>query len=135
MVILKRNKPQPPPQQPIPYAQYYSEKKEDTNNTQAVQEQAKEEPVRNVRGTIVNNYKVGYKDWTFVIKETDVLNIEALESPQDEIMFYAFKKNDLRKVNKLQSQIDQAESDTNLSNQNNMPDSDSKYNKKGKGRK
>ncbi len=134
--MLRGNKRQPPPQQPIPYAQYYSEKKEESNNnTPAVQEQAKEEPVRNVRGTIVNNYKVGYKDWTFVIKETDVLNIEALESPQDEIMFYAFKKNDLRKVNKLQSQIDQVDSDTNLSNQNNMPDSDSKYNKKGKGRK
>ena len=91
---------------------------------------------RNVRGTIVNNYKVGYKDWTFVMKETDILNLDVLESPQDEVMFYAFKKNDLRKVKKLQSQIDQSESNVKANNSNEILNEETQINtKKQKGKK
>lgn len=134
VLILKRDRKQPLPQQPIPYAHYYyEEKKEDTTNSDKPIAK-EEEPVRNVRGTIVNNYKVGYKDWTFVIKETDVLNLDALESPQDEVMFYVFNKNDLRKVKKLQNQIDLANNETNLNSKEDMPAADKK-NKKHKGRK
>ena len=91
---------------------------------------------RNVRGTIVNNYKVGYKDWTFVMRETDILNLDVLESPQDEVMFYAFKKNDLRKVKKLQSQIDQSESNVKANNSNEILNEETQINtKKQKGKK
>ena len=133
VLILKRDKQQPPPQQPIPYADYYAQKKEETNTDNKVVKD--EEPARNVRGTIVNNYKVGYKDWTFVIKETDVLNLEALESPQDEVMFYVFNKNDLRKVKKLQNQIDLANNETNLNSKDDMSTLDKKSNKKRKDKK
>ena len=133
VLILKRDKQQPPPQQPIPYADYYAQKKEETNTDNKVEKD--EEPARNVRGTIVNNYKVGYKDWTFVIKETDVLNLEALESPQDEVMFYVFNKNDLRKVKKLQNQIDLANNETNLNSKDDMSTLDKKSNKKRKDKK
>ena len=133
VLVLRGNKRQPPPQQPIPYAQYYSEKKEESNNnTQAVQEQAKEEPVRNVRGTIVNNYKVGYKDWTFVIKETDVLNPEVLENQNERVLMYACKESEIRKLKKFQSALAE---DTNEENETNINNTDSKSNKKGKGRR
>ena len=129
--MLRGNKRQPP-QQPIPYAQYYSEKKEESNNTPAVQEQAKEEPVRNVRGTIVNNYKVGYKDWTFVIKETDVLNPEVLENQNERVLMYACKESEIRKLKKFQSALAE---DTNEENETNINNTDSKSNKKGKGKR
>ena len=131
ILVLRGNKRQPP-QQPIPYAQYYSEKKEESNNTPAVQEQAKEEPVRNVRGTIVNNYKVGYKDWTFVIKETDVLNPEVLENQNERVLMYACKESEIRKLKKFQSALAE---DTNEENETNINNTDSKSNKKGKGKR
>ena len=131
ILVLRGNKRQPP-QQPIPYAQYYSEKKEESNNTQSVQEQTKEEPVRNVRGTIVNNYKVGYKDWTFVIKETDVLNPEVLENQNERVLMYACKESEIRKLKKFQSALAE---DTNEIGETNINNTDSKSNKKGKGKK
>ena len=124
ILILKHNKKEEVPQQAIPYAQYTGQNEQQAvgdngqTNNDIASNTKQNESFRNVRGTIVNNYKVGYKDWTFVMKETDILNLEVLESPQDEIMFYAFKKNDLRKVKKLQSQIDQAESNVNVNNTN-----------------
>ena len=124
ILILKHNKKEEVPQQAIPYAQYTGQNEQQAvgyngqTNNDIASNTKQNESFRNVRGTIVNNYKVGYKDWTFVMKETDILNLEVLESPQDEIMFYSFKKNDLRKVKKLQNQIDQAESNVNVNNTN-----------------
>ena len=132
IVMMSKRGNKTPPQQPIPYAQYYSEKKEESNNTPAVQEQAKEEPVRNVRGTIVNNYKVGYKDWTFVIKETDVLNPEVLENQNERVLMYACKESEIRKLKKFQSALAE---DTNEENETNINNTDSKSNKKGKGKR
>ncbi len=113
-----------------------------SNDQQAVKDngatssESTNDSFRNVRGTIVNNYKVGYKDWTFVMKETDILNLDVLESPQDEVMFYAFKKNDLRKVKKLQSQIDQSESNVKANNSNEILNEETQINtKKQKGKK
>ena len=119
LIVVKRNKNTP--QQAIPYAQYAANNQQavnENNSAANTNEDNKPKEVVNVRGTIVNNYKVGYKDWTFVLKETDVLNLDMLESPQDELMFYAFKKNDLRKVKKLQNQIDQADGNVNTDSQN-----------------
>ena len=140
-MAVKRNKKSPPPQQAIPYEKYSTIKSETEtagdNITNTSNGSAKTNEVINVRGTIVNNYKVGYKDWTFVMKETDILNLEVLESPQDEIMFYAFKKNDLRKVKKLQSQIDLAANDESCGKNKDTLDNDfdKKDSKKGKGKK
>ena len=98
ILILKHNKKEEVPQQAIPYAQYTGQNEQQAvgdngqTNNDIASNTKQNESFRNVRGTIVNNYKVGYKDWTFVMKETDILNLEVLESPQDEIMFYAFKK-------------------------------------------
>ena len=70
------------------------------------------------------------------MKETDILNLDVLESPQDEVMFYAFKKNDLRKVKKLQSQIDQSESNVKVNNSNDTSTEETQSNsKKQKGKK
>ena len=70
------------------------------------------------------------------MKETDILNLDVLESPQDEVMFYAFKKNDLRKVKKLQSQIDQSESNVKANNSNEILNEETQINtKKQKGKK
>ncbi len=141
VMAVKRNKKSPPPQQAIPYEKYSTIKSETEtagdNITNTSNGSAKTNEVINVRGTIVNNYKVGYKDWTFVMKETDILNLEVLESPQDEIMFYAFKKNDLRKVKKLQSQIDLAANDESCGKNKDTLDNDfdKKDSKKGKGKK
>ena len=88
------------------------------NDNPSAKEEVKETErvVTNVRGTIVNNYKVGNKDWTFVVKDTDILNLKELEYPQEEIMFYAFKKNDLKKIKKFEKQIEEAESNANSNN-------------------
>ena len=138
ILILKRNKNKGAPKQAMTYGNYPTA----SNDQQAVKDngatssESTNDSFRNVRGTIVNNYKVGYKDWTFVMKETDILNLDVLESPQDEVMFYAFKKNDLRKVKKLQSQIDQSESNVKANNSNEILNEETQINtKKQKGKK
>ncbi|MDE6967768.1 MAG: hypothetical protein K2P12_03835 [Clostridia bacterium] len=113
LLITRCNKKQPVAQQPIVYVQ--------NDNPQAT-EVVKEVEKINVRGTIVNNYKVGNKDWTFVVKDTDILNLKELEYPQEEIMFYAFKKNDLKKIKKFEKQIEEAESKANSNNTPNGKD-------------
>ena len=140
-MIVKRNKKEAIPQQAIPYAQYAGQNEQQAvsdngqTNNDTTSNTKQNESFRNVRGTIVNNYKVGYKDWTFVIKENDVLNLDVLENATDRIMFYAVKENDLRKVKKLQSQIDQADSNVNVNNINDISqnvESDKNAKKKNK---
>ena len=121
LLIVKSSKNKNTPQQAIPYAQYAANNQQavsENNSVTNTNEDIKPKEVVNVRGTIVNNYKVGYKDWTFVIKENDVLNLNVLESPQERILFYALKESEVKKVKKLQNQIDQADGNVNTNSQN-----------------
>ena len=118
---MKSSKNKNTPQQAIPYVQYAANNQQavsENNSVTNTNEDIKPKEVVNVRGTIVNNYKVGYKDWTFVIKENDVLNLNVLESPQERILFYALKESEVKKVKKLQNQIDQADGNVNTNSQN-----------------
>ncbi len=132
LIVVKKNKNTP--QQAIPYAQYAANNgqqaaSENNGAANANTEDIKPKEVVNVRGTIVNNYKVGYKDWTFVIKENDVLNLSVLEAPQERILFYALKESEAKKVKKLQNQITPADGvDTDKIDEDSKPNS--KLNKK-----
>ena len=55
--------------------------------------------------SVINPYTVKNSDWTFVIKEKDVVNIDLLNAPTDKIMFYAFKEADAKGIKKFQSQL------------------------------
>ncbi len=128
LIVVKKNKPQVIPQQAIPYAQYAinnaqqaaSENNFVPNNTT---DNVKPKEVVNVKGTIVNNYKQGYRDWTFVVKESDILNLDLLESPQERILFYAVKESEAKKVKKLQNQILEAGVSENASDAKDNDDS------------
>jgi len=134
LLIVKSSKNKNTPQQAIPYAQYAANNgqqavSENNGAANANTEDIKPKEVVNVRGTIVNNYKVGYKDWTFVIKENDVLNLNVLEAPQERILFYALKESEAKKVKKLQNQITPADGvDTDKIDEDSKPNS--KLNKK-----
>ena len=134
LLIVKSSKNKNTPQQAIPYAQYAANNgqqavNENNGATNTNTEDIKPKEVVNVRGTIVNNYKVGYKDWTFVIKENDVLNLNVLEAPQERILFYALKESEAKKVKKLQNQITPADGvDTDKIDEDSKPNS--KLNKK-----
>ena len=135
MIVVKKNKNTP--QQAIPYAQYAANNgqqavNENNGATNTNTEDIKPKELVNVRGTIVNNYKVGYKDWTFVIKENDVLNLSVLEAPQERILFYALKESEAKKVKKLQNQISPADNGvyTDKIDEDSKPNS--KLNKKKK---
>ena len=134
LLIVKSSKNKNTPQQAIPYAQYAANNgqqavNENNGATNTNTEDIKPKEVVNVRGTIVNNYKVGYKDWTFVIKENDVLNLSVLEAPQERILFYALKESEAKKVKKLQNQITPADGvDTDKIDEDSKPNS--KLNKK-----
>ncbi len=134
LLIVKSSKNKNTPQQAIPYAQYAANNgqqavSENNGAANANTEDIKPKEVVNIRGTIVNNYKVGYKDWTFVIKENDVLNLSVLEAPQERILFYALKESEAKKVKKLQNQITPADGvDTDKIDEDSKPNS--KLNKK-----
>ncbi len=70
----------------------------------------------------INKNAVTCKDWTYVIKENNVLNPDLLESTNDRVLLYGFKENDVRKLKKFQNKIATENSKGTIDMQNDTED-------------
>ena len=83
--------------------------------------------------SIINPYSVKNSDWTFVIKESDVINKDLLNAPTEDIVFCAMKKSDTKGLKKLQSQMDSGSKESlDINQENNLNKKKTKKNKKKK---
>ena len=85
--------------------------------------------------SVINPYTVKNSDWTFVIKEKDVVNIDLLNAPTDKIMFYAFKEADAKGIKKFQSQLMENIKENQAAQTENNHSKDSKKSKSKKDNK
>ena len=85
--------------------------------------------------SVINPYTVKNSDWTFVIKEKDVVNIDLLNAPTDKIMFYAFKEADAKGIKKFQSQLMENIKENQAAQTEDNHSKDSKKSKSKKGNK
>ena len=54
----------------------------------------------NVNGRLITD-----KDWTFLVREQDILNIKALENQTERVIMYACKESDIKKAKKFHNTI------------------------------
>ncbi len=53
----------------------------------------------------VNGKLMSDKDWTFIVREQDILNIKALENQTERVIMYACKESDIKKAKKFHNTI------------------------------
>lgn len=59
----------------------------------------------NQNNSFVNADLMNNSDWTFIVREKDVLNIKALENQNERVLMYACKESEIKKLKKFQNAI------------------------------
>ena len=59
----------------------------------------------NQNNSFVNADLMNKSDWTFIVREKDVLNIKALENQNERVLMYACKESEIKKLKKFQNAI------------------------------
>ena len=59
----------------------------------------------NSNSAYINSDLMNNSDWTFVVREKDVLNIKALENQNERVLMYACKESEIRKLKKFQNAL------------------------------
>ncbi len=57
----------------------------------------------NQNNSFVNADLMNNSDWTFIVREKDVLNIKALENQNERVLMYACKESEIKKLKKFQN--------------------------------
>ncbi len=77
----------------------------------------------------VNGSLVKYNDWTFIVREKDILNIKALENKNERVLMYACRESEVKKLKKFKTALEDVSNEIESDNEK---DSKSKGKKKSK---
>lgn len=77
----------------------------------------------------VNAHLMKNNDWTFIVREKDILNIKALENKNERVLMYACRESEVKKLKKFKTALEDVSNEIESDNEK---DSKSKGKKKGK---
>ena len=74
-------------------------------------------------------FRSKYNDWTFIVREKDILNIKALENKNERVLMYACRESEVKKLKKFKTALEDVSNEIESDNEK---DSKSKGKKKSK---
>lgn len=77
----------------------------------------------------VNAHLMKNNDWTFIVREKDILNIKALENKNERVLMYACRESEVKKLKKFKTALEDVSNEIESDNEK---DSKSKGKKKSK---